>query len=351
MSADPVLTSLTEKLRAHRAPDPGEAAAAARRLADPAVDDAARIDFLRALGQFGESAGIVAEFATVFRELSRRPPVGEFATRAIDIVGTGGDGANTFNISTMTAVIVASAGVPVMKHGGRSVSSKSGSADFLERLGVDLAADDATHVRALRENDFTFFFAPEFHPAFKSVSGARKSLATEGRKSIFNLLGPLVNPGRPAHVMLGVYAEKWVAPMAEALELLGVKRALVVHGTAPGGVAFDELSVCGPCRVRGAGELRDIDGEWLPGDFGLATSPMADLAGGDADDNYSLLQDFLNGAATQGLQDTVVLNAGAALWVAGRTPTVQEGIFLAGDLLESGAVRERFRRIREFYTR
>ena len=114
---------------------------------------------------------------------------------------------------------------------------------------------------------------------------------------------------------------------------------------------LDELSVCGPCRVKGAGELRDIDGEWLPGDFGLATSPFRDLRGGDADDNFALLQDLLVGGATQGLQDSVVLNAGVALWIAGRAPSVKEGICLAGDLFDSGTVRNQLRRIRDFYTK
>jgi anthranilate phosphoribosyltransferase len=350
MSVDPVLSPLTDKLRARTATAQGEAAAAARRLADPAVSDVARVDFLRAFSEKGETAAEVAEFASVFRELSRRPPVEAFAGKAIDIVGTGGDNANTFNISTITAIIVSAAGVPVMKHGGRSVSSKSGSADFLERLGVNLQVDDATHARALAENGFTFFFAPEFHPAFKSVGPARKALAAEGLKSVFNLLGPLINPGRPAHMMLGVYSEAWVAPLAEVLEKLGVRRALVVHGTAPGGVALDELSVCGPCRVKGVGELRTVDGVWEPGDFGLPVSPFSDLAGGDADENLGLLQDLLNGAAPQGLQDSIVFNVGTALWIAGRAPSVRDGIILAGDLFEHGAVREQLRRIRAFYT-
>lgn len=351
MTSDPVLDPLAVKLRAGADLSPGEASDAARRLADVAVPDAARISFLRALADKGESGGEIAEFARVFGELSRKPPVAAFAPRALDIVGTGGDGADSFNISTFTAIIVASSGVPVMKHGGRSVSSRSGSADFLERLGVNLTLDDAGHARALEQTGFTFFFAPEFHPAFKAVSVARKALAAEGKKTIFNLLGPLVNPGRPAHVMIGVYAERLVEPVAAALDALGVRRGLVVHGTAPGGVALDELSVCGRCRVRGAGELRDLSGDWKAGDFGLSMAAFSDLRGGDADENFAILQDFLNGAAPQGLQDSVVFNAGAALWVAGAVPSVKEGIYMVGDLFESGAVRNHLRRIRDFYSR
>ncbi len=350
MSCDPILTPLTDKLRSRTALGPGEAADAARRLADPGVADEARKDFLRALNAKGETAAEVAEFASVFRELSRRPPVEAFAASAIDIVGTGGDNAHSFNVSTTTAVIVAAAGVPVMKHGGRSISSKSGSADFLERLGVNLHADDATHARALAENNFTFFFAPDFHPAFKSVGPARKALAEEKRKSVFNLLGPLINPGRPDHMLLGVFAESWVAPLAETLERLGVRRALVVHGSAPAdGIVLDELSVCGPCRVKGVGELRAVDGEWLPSDFGLEHASFCDLRGGDPAENFAMLQSLLAGRATRGLRDSVLFNAGTALWVAGRTPGVREGITLAGDLLDSGAVAELLRRIRAFY--
>ncbi len=350
MSADPVLAPLTAKLRARSALAPGEAADAARRLAEPGVADEARMDFLRALNEKGEAAAEVAEFAGVFRELSRRPPVSAYADAAIDIVGTGGDNANTFNISTGTALLVAGCGVPVMKHGGRSVSSKSGSADFLERLGVNLHADDATHARALAENGFTFFFAPEFHPAFKSVGPARKALAAEGRKSVFNLLGPLINPGRPAHLLLGVFAERWVAPMAETLERLGLRRALVVHGTAPGGVALDEFSVCGPCRVKGVGELREVDGVWSAEDFGLRPAPFADLAGGDSQENLALLDALLAGRAPAGLTDSVLFNAGVALWVAGRAPGVREGVVLAREALRSGALSSLLVRIRSFYT-
>ena len=351
MTSDPVLDPLADKLRSRADLSWDEAAAAARRLADAAVSDPARVSFLRALSDKGESGVEIAAFARVFGELSRKPPVAEFASRSLDIVGTGGDGAESFNISTFSALIAASAGVPVMKHGGRSVSSRSGSADFLERVGVNLALDDEGHALALKETGFTFFFAPEFHPAFKAVSPARKILAAEGKKTIFNLLGPLVNPGRPAHVMIGVYAERLVEPVAAALDALGVRRGLVVHGTAPGGVVLDELSVCGRCRVKGAGELHDVSGDWMPSAFGLSPAPFSDLRGGDADENFALLQDFLNGGARQGLQDSVVFNAGTALWVAGAVPSVKEGIYMVGDLFESGAVRAHLRRVRDFYSR
>lgn len=345
------LASLTERLRQRHSLTDAEACEAAHLMAGVGTPASEKQEFLRALGDKGESASEVAAFAAVFRELARRPPVASFASEALDIVGTGGDRAGTFNISTLASLIVSAAGVPVMKHGGRSVTSKSGSADLLERLGVNLDADDATHARALEVNRFTFFFAPNFHPAFAAVRPIRAELAKEGRKSIFNLLGPLINPGRPAHMMIGVFDEAWVCPVAAALETLGVRRGLVVHGSAPDGVALDELSSCGPCRVRGAGELRALDGMWLPGDFGLPVAPFSDLKGGDAEENLAMLNDFLNGAAPRGLQDSVVLNAGAALFTAGRSPSVRDGMILAGDLLASGAVRARIREIREFHAR
>ena len=342
---------LTDRLRQRHDLTADEAALAARVMADASAGTDSKKEFLRALNDKGETAAEVAAFATVFRELSRKPPVERFSASAIDIVGTGGDHAGSFNISTLTSVIVAAAGVPVMKHGGRSVTSKSGSADLLERMGVDLNADDATQARALEANGFTFLFAPNFHPAFAAVRPVRAELAKEGRKTIFNLLGPLINPGKPAHMLLGVFSESWVEPLAEVLETLGVNRALVVHGTAPGGHALDELSSCGPARVRGVGELRHINGVWNPGDFGLETSPFSDLKGGDADENYAMLNDFLNGAAPRGLQDSVVLNAGAALFVAGAAPSVRDGMIRAGDLLAHGAVRAKLRALRDFYSR
>jgi anthranilate phosphoribosyltransferase len=341
------LSQLTSELAAGRRPDRHAAAEAARLLADPALPDDDKAAYLSALADLGEDADIVAAFAETYRAMARPVDLGDAPARGIDLVGTGGDRSGSFNISSASALVVAAAGVPVLKHGNRSITSSSGSADFLAGLGVDLEADDARLRRALGEANFCFLFAPAFHPAFRAVGAARKRLAEAGRKSVFNLLGPLVNPARPAHMMVGVFAERWVEPVAGALGSLGVRRGLAVHGKV--GEGMDELTVAGPSRVRGAGGLAQVDATWLPGDFGLATCAPADLAGGSPAHNLSLLADLLVGAAPEGLLDTVCLSAGTALWVAGAAADPGQGAARAREVILGGELRDNLRALREAY--
>ncbi len=230
------LPTLTGALEAGRDLSAAEAGAAAHAMIDAGVTDDAKAAFLLALARRGETAVEVTAFAQAYRERARTVDFGDVPARAIDIVGTGGDRSGSFNISSASSLIVAAAGVPVLKHGNRSITSKSGSADFLAGLGVALEATDDQLRRALREAGFCYLYAPAFHPAFKAVLGVHKRLAEQGHKTLFNVLGPLINPARPAAMMVGVYDERWVAPMAAALGELGVRRGLVVHGRAGGGM-------------------------------------------------------------------------------------------------------------------
>lgn len=341
------LAQLTDDLRAGRAPDRDAAALAARLLADLDLSDDDKVAYLLALADVGETAEVVAAFADTYRGMARAIDLGDLPARAIDLVGTGGDRSGSFNLSSAAALVVAAAGVPVMKHGNRSITSKSGSADFLAALGVDLEADDDRLRRALREANFCFLFAPAFHPAFRAVGPARKRLAELGRKSVFNILGPLVNPGRPAHMLVGVYDPRWLAPVAGALGALGVRRGLVVHGEV--GSGMDELTAAGPTRVLGVGELAAVDATWLPGDFGLPTCPAADLLGGSPAHNLALWGDLLVGAAPEGLADSVVLGAGAALWVAGAAADPAAGIARARESIACGDVRRNLVALRDAY--
>ena len=341
------LAQLTSDLAAGRRPGPAEAAEAARLLADAGLPDDDKVAYLAALADMGEDAAIVAAFAETYRGMARRIDLGDLPARGIDIVGTGGDRSGSFNISSASALVVAAAGIPVMKHGNRSITSSSGSADFLAGLGVDLEADDTRLLRALREANFCFLFAPAFHPAFRAVGPARKRLAELGRKSVFNILGPLVNPARPAHMMVGVFAERWVEPVAGALHTLGVRRGLVVHGKV--GEGMDELTAAGPARVRGVGELAKVDATWLPGDFGLRACPASDLLGGTPAHNLGLLSDLLVGAAPEGLLDTVCLSAGAALWVAAAAADPGAGVARAREIILGGELRDNLRALREAY--
>lgn len=345
------LVRLTFALRENRDLDINEAAEAADLLASLSAADADREFFLLALADKGETAVEVAGFARTFRKLARNPRVEEWAYRAIDVCGTGGDKTGTFNISTTVAFILAAGDVPVFKHGNRSITSKCGSADLLAALGVPLDADDELLRESLRELNFAFFFAPAFHPAFKAIMPVRQTLAKQGRRTIFNILGPLINPGRPSRQMLGVFDERCMPIMAAALESLEVENGLVVHCRLNDGRGMDELSSAGSNRVIGFGRSRGRAEEWLPERFGLRTSSIEELAGGALEENLALLHRALSAQAPRGLLETIYLNAGTAFQVAGRTETVEDGISLARELIESGAVKERVERISAFFKR
>lgn len=330
---------------------PEEAEAAAETLADPEVPDAEKRDFLLSLTEKGETPEEIAGFAKVFLRHARSPGEGvlELARDGIDFVGTGGDHSGAYNISTTVSFVLATAGVNVIKHGNRGATSKSGSADLLEALGVPLEADNSQLEAALRETHFCFLFARAFHPVFKHIVPVRVQLAQEGKRTIFNLLGPLLNPAQPRRQVLGVFSEYLVEPMAAALDVLGVERGLVVHGKMlPDGVV-DKLSSAGPSHIRGVGELEDLVTHYNPEDLGLSLAPAADLRGGDAAENLELLERFLVGKAPTGLAETLYLNAGAGLYVMRKADSLKEGIALARDLVSTGAVARWIDATRAFY--
>ena len=331
-----------------------QAAMAARELTRAEVDDCAKRGFLLALSAKGESPTEVAAFAQTFREYAINPGVEAWADRAIDVCGTGGDGSGTFNISTAVSFIVAAAGVPVFKHGNRSITSKCGSADLLEALGIRLDAPHEQLRESLRELNFCFFFAPAFHPAFKEIMSVRRALAEAGQRSIFNLLGPLINPGRPAFQLLGVYSEQWVRPMADALGALGLTAGAVVHGHPEPERGLDELSCAGENIVAGFGALGSIPQVWTAADAGLAPCEFSDLKGGDVAANLATMHALMAGSTKelpQGLYDSTLLNAGAALWISGAAPDLRSGVRQARHTLESGEADRWLARTRDFYTK
>lgn len=343
------LTELTARLTNRIDLNPAEVSAAAVALGSPDVSDDAKVAFLAALADKGEKPAEIAGFARAFRALAVNPGVEAWSSRAIDIVGTGGDHAGGFNISSLVVLVVASAGVPVMKHGNRGITSKSGSADLLAALGVDLTAPPEQLRRALDQLGYVFFFAPNYHPAFKHVGPARKALAAQGRRSVFNVLGPLLNPGRPAHILLGVYSLPLVEKLALTLDELGQEAGLVGHGVIAPDRGIDELTTATLNHVSGVGRLRGMRGQWRAGDFGLAAAPFAELQGGDVTANVATVEAILAGRGPSGLVDTIVLNSAVALHVAGRFPTVHAGLAPARDLLLCGAVAAKIRATKEFY--
>lgn len=344
-----VLAALTTELRQRRDLSAGEVAAAAAALAGEEEGDATKAAFLVALTGKGETAAELAALAEFFRARAVDPGVGEWAPRAIDVVGTGGDHAGGFNISSLVTLLLATAGVVVMKHGNRGITSKCGSADLLAALGVNLEAPPAQVRRALDQLGFCFFFAPAYHPAFKRIAPVRKALAAEGRRSAFNVLGPLINPGRPARTLLGVSAPGLVDQLAPALDALGTEAALVVHGVIGPDRGIDELTTATENRVRGAGRCRGFEAVWKAADFGLPGAPFADLQGGDVATNRAIAEAILAGQGPAGLVDTIVLNAAVGLWLSGRVGEIREGIAPLRELLRSGAVARKAAATREFY--
>ncbi len=264
----------------------------------------------------------------------------------VDLCGTGGDGLGTFNISTAASFVAAGAGCAVAKHGNRSASSRCGSADVLEalRVPVDLAPDRAQ--RAIEELGFAFLFAPLYHPAMKHVAPVRKELRI---RTVFNLLGPLSNPAGATHQLVGVYDDSVRPVLARVLGLLGTRKSWVVHGNG----SVDELSIAGPTRVTVAGSSAVHDGSAgeltvRPDDCGIASTPLEALRGGDAVENAAIIERILQGQKGPH-RDAVVLNAGAAVHIAGIAATLREGVDRAREAIDSGAalrVLEAARRFR-----
>ncbi|MEI9993343.1 MAG: anthranilate phosphoribosyltransferase [Rhizomicrobium sp.] len=249
---------------------------------------------------------------------------------AIDLCGTGGDGIGTLNISTACAFVVAACGVPVAKHGNRNMSSKSGTADCLEALGVNIELTPAQASRCLREAGLCFLFAPAYHPAMKYAAPVRKEL---GFRTIFNLLGPLSNPARVRRQLIGVYDREWCAPLAEVLGRLGADRAWVVNGDG-----LDELTVAGPTHVAVLKDGKVTTQDVVPEDAGLGRWPLDALRGADCVHNAAALRRLLDGE-TGAYRDIVLLNAAAALIVAGEAQDLRDGAALAAQAIDRGAAR------------
>jgi anthranilate phosphoribosyltransferase len=249
----------------------------------------------------------------------------------VDTCGTGGDASGTFNISTATALVVAGAGVRVAKHGNRSVTSKCGSADVVEALGVRLTLTPAQVAACLEEVGIAFLFAPAMHSAMKYVQPARRELRL---RTVFNLLGPLTNPARASAQVVGVYSDDLVDKLAEALAMLGLRRALVVHGHD----GLDEITISGPTRVAEVREGRVRTYEVTPDQFGLKRAPLDAISGGDAQTNAQIIRDILAGAKSP-RRDVVLLNAAAALVAAGRADAIGDALPRAAQALDSGAAQ------------
>ena len=291
--------------------------------------DAQKASFLTALAMKGETIDEITAAAKVMRSHCER-----FLNDmdVLEIVGTGGDGSNTFNISTLSAIVASAAGIPVAKHGNRAASSKCGTADCLEALGVKIDIAPALSAQLLKDIDICFLFAQKYHTAMRFVGGVRKEM---GIRTLFNILGPLANPAGANMQLLGVYSEDLIEPLAHVLCNLGVKRAMVVYGTD----SIDELSLSAPtkvCEFRG-NNFKTY--EITPEQYGFKRCAKEDLVGGTPEDNAKIALDILNDQPGPKL-DAVLLNAGAAIYIASDNITMEDAIAKARVLIESGAAKK-----------
>jgi anthranilate phosphoribosyltransferase len=330
---------ILEHLLAGRDLTEDQAAGLVGDLVGPELPSAMAGALLAALRCKGVTSDEVRGFAGAMRARARNPGLPD-APDAIDIVGTGGDGSGSLNLSTGAALLVAACGLPVIKHGNRSISSRSGSADFIEQLGLPLPLDEGQAARCYAATGFTFLFAPYFHPAMKSLAPIRSSL---GIRTVFNLLGPLTNPASPKYQLIGAYDAPTAELMAQAL-LGRTERAWVIHGAA----GWDEATPIGPFVAFDVwhGEIRrhDID----PREFGLVSCEAADLKGGDAAANLAALIEVFAGRDRGAHRAALVLQAGLALYIAGRAASIGAGIERAGVVLDNGRALEWLRQLQAF---
>jgi len=329
-----------------------EARAAMSEVLAGQCTDAQIAAFLVALHMKGETVEEIVGFAEAIRAAAAPLAVSSDSTidvsgterdALVDTCGTGGDASGTFNISTATALVAAGAGVRVAKHGNRSVTSKCGSADVMEALGVNISLPPLRVAECLKEVGIAFLFAPAMHSAMKYVQPARRELRL---RTVFNLLGPLTNPARASAQVVGVYSDDLVEKLAEALRMLGLRRALVVHGSD----GLDEITITGSTRVAEVrdGQVRTY--EVTPEEFGLARAPIEAIAGGDAVANAGIIREVLRGKGSA-CRDVVLLNAAAALVAAGKSDRLYDALPLAAQSIDSGTAAARLRALVEFTQR
>lgn len=298
-------------------------------LTDEALPAARAGALLALLHAKGESAAEIRGFARAMRALAIKPEIpADF--RCIDIVGTGGDGSGSYNLSTGSALLTAACGLPVAKHGNRSVSSKSGSADVLAALGMPMPLDVEQSARVLREHNFTFFFAPQFHPAMKAIAPIRAAL---GVRTVFNILGPLANPTEPPFHVIGAFSEAIARKMADTLAGLPAERSFLIHGE-PG---WDEATPAGDFLLLDVRTDSVSESRRRPEDYGVARCTPDALAGGNADENARALRAVLTGKDQGPHRDALLMGAALALEVSGDVATPMQGMQRARAAIDSGA--------------
>lgn len=330
---------------------PDEIAYGVAVLLSATAPDEMKAQFLRALHQKGESASEIAGFARQLIERAIDPglELEKLAGPAIDVCGTGGDGLDLFNISSTVMFVLAAGGAVVLKHGNRAVTSKCGSADVLEALGIQIDLAPVDLKECVERHGLAFIFARQYHPAFRAVAEMRARLARQNTRTIFNLLGPLLNPARPRRQLIGVFAARLTGLFADVLQQLGHQRAMVVHGLTEQGNGMDDISVSGATTIA---ELNGdklssaiLDVSWL----GIPRAGVDELRGGDARDNAEILEGILAGRITGAKRDIVLANAGAGFVIAGLAADLKQGIDLAREQIQSGSALKKLRDLQSYH--
>ncbi|MAS94259.1 MAG: anthranilate phosphoribosyltransferase [Verrucomicrobiales bacterium] len=344
------MESLTDKIQSGAFLSAEDIRAAAEMLLDESLSIESKAEFLTSFSQRGETAEEIALFAEEFLTRSVDPKISKSSTDRplIDVCGTGGDKLDLFNVSTTSVFILAAGGLAVVKHGNRGITSKSGGADVLESLGIriDLPPEDIS--RCLDEVGAAFLFAQMYHPTFKSVAPVRKLLAERGQRTMFNLLGPLLNPARPEYQLIGVFDPAAGPKFAEILKKLGRKRAWTVHGTTETGAGMDEISNLGLTHVWSTDPDDTVESTLQPENLDIGPASLSDLVGGDAEENAEILVSILSGSEQGPKRDLVALNAAAGFAIAGIVENINAGLSLARETIDSGKALAVLRKWQEF---
>lgn len=344
------MKALIEKLCAGRDLSAGDINFAMSLLLSDSTEDGMKADFLVALHRKGESVEEIVAFVQQLTDRAIDPLIDpkELPGPMLDVCGTGGDGLDLFNVSTTIMFVLAAGGVAVVKHGNRAVTSRSGSADVLEALGIPIALPPLKLKECAERLGLCFIFAREYHPAYRAIAEMRKRLARENIRTVFNLLGPLLNPTRPARQLIGVFAPGLTTIFAEALRRLGRERAWVVHGVTDTGEGMDDISISG---VTTFAELSNrkvttglIDPRWL----NIPAAPLDELLGGDATENAGYLEGILAGKIQGAKRDLTLVNAAGGFVVAGLCNDMSQGLVRARDAIDSGRALEKLRALQQF---
>ena len=344
------MKALIEKLQSGIDLTSGDIAYAVTLLLSDQFDDQIKAEFLTALHRKGESADEITGFVELFIERAIDPMIdpSELPGPVIDVCGTGGDGLNFFNVSTTIMFILAAGGATVVKHGNRSVTSLCGSADVLEELRVPLHLAPEELRESLKRHGLGFIFARQYHPTFRAVAKMRERLARQNTRTIFNLLGPLLNPARPRRQLVGVFASRLTSVFAEVLRRLGRDRAWVVHGLAEDTDGMDDISICGPTTVaeldNGKITSAVLDTQWL----GLNRCPLDELRGGGPQENAATLEGILSGEIKGAKREMALANAAGGFVVAELAHDMNEGIALAREQIDSGRAFAKLRALQNY---